>query len=110
MPHVRDVRGKTIHRCMKIDRIKDAEGRGRREWVRENEMQWDCWDALASKKWVRMESTGRVNDEGRAVSERVDLMDEFFGNVHRRCLCLFSFFGTSLRRGSASPNSSPTGG
>ena len=30
------------------------------------------WDALASSKWVRREVTGRVDDEGRAVFERLD--------------------------------------
>ena len=30
-----------------------------------------------------MEDTGRVDDEGRAVLERADLMEEFFENVHR---------------------------
>ena len=44
-----------MFRCIKINRIKDAEGRGRREWVRMNGLRWDRWDALASKKWVRME-------------------------------------------------------
>ena len=38
----------------------------------------DGWEALTSNKWVRMEDNGRVDDEGRAVSERVDLMEEFF--------------------------------
>ena len=26
-------------------------------------MRWDSWEALASKKWVRMEDTGRVDEE-----------------------------------------------
>ena len=47
-------------------------------------MRWDSWDALASKKWVRREDTGRVDDEGRDVFERVDLMGEFFGNIHHQ--------------------------
>ena len=47
-------------------------------------MRWDDWGALASKKWVRMEDTGCVDDEGRAVLERVDLMEAFFENVHRQ--------------------------
>ena len=29
----------------------------------------DSWDALASKKWVRMEESGRVDDEGRPILE-----------------------------------------
>ena len=41
-------------------------------------MRWDSWDALASKKWVRMEDSGRVDDEGRPILERVDLMEAFF--------------------------------
>ena len=42
-----------MFRCRKVIRVKDE--RGRREWARENGMRWDSWDALASKKWVRME-------------------------------------------------------
>ena len=34
------------------------------EWAKEAGMRWDSWDALASKKWVRMEDSGRVDDEG----------------------------------------------
>ena len=63
----------------KVRRVKD--GGGRREWVREAGMRWDDWDALASRKWVRMEDTDRVDDEGRAVLERVEA---FFENVHRQ--------------------------
>ena len=33
-----DTPGHIVFRCMKIKRIKDVEGRGRREWVRDNEM------------------------------------------------------------------------
>ena len=33
---------------------------------------------------MRMEDTGRVDDEDKAVFERVDLMEEFFGNIHRQ--------------------------
>ena len=58
--------------------------RGRRDWARENGMRWDSWDALASKKWVRMEKSGRVDDEGRPILERVDLMEAFFAGVHRQ--------------------------
>ena len=29
-------------------------------------MRWDSWEALASKRWVKMEDTSRVDDEGRA--------------------------------------------
>ena len=46
------------------------------------EMKWDSWDALASNKWVRMEESGRVDDEGRPILERVDLMEAFFAGVH----------------------------
>ena len=31
-----------------------------------------------------MEDTGRVDDEGKSVFERVDLMEELFGNIHRQ--------------------------
>ena len=49
-------------------------------------MRWDSWDALASKNWVRMEESGRVDDEGRPILERVDLMEAFFAGVHRQIL------------------------
>ena len=39
------------------------------------------WGALGSKKWVRVEDSGRV-DEGRPILERVDLMEAFFAGVH----------------------------
>ena len=64
-----------VFRCGKFRRVKDE--RGRREWARENGMRWDSWDALASKKWVRMEDSGRVDDEGRPILERVELMEAF---------------------------------
>ena len=67
-----------VFRCKKVRRMKDERGRGRREWARENEMSWDSWDALASWKWVRMEDSGRIDDEGRPVLERADLMEAFF--------------------------------
>ena len=69
-------------RCRKVRRVKDE--RGRRDWARENGMRWDSWDALASKKWVTMEGSGRVDDEGRPILERVDLMEAFFEGVHRQ--------------------------
>ena len=40
-------------------------------------MRWDRGGG------VRMEDTGRVDDEGKAVFERVDF-DGFFGNIHRQ--------------------------
>ena len=52
--------------------------------MRENGLRWDGWDALASKLWLRREDTGRVDDEGRSVFESVDLMEEFFENIHRQ--------------------------
>ena len=70
-----------VFQCGKVRRVKDE--RERREWARENGMRWDSWDALASKQWVRMEDSGRVNDEGRPILERVDLMEAFFAGVHR---------------------------
>ena len=36
---------------------------------------------IGIEKWVRREDTGH-EDEGRAVFERMDLMEEFFGNIH----------------------------
>ena len=47
-------------------------------------MRWDSWVALASKKWVRMEESGRVEDDGRPMLEKVDLMEAFFAGVHRQ--------------------------
>ena len=47
-------------------------------------MRWDSWQALASKKWVRMEDLGRVDEEGRPILFRVDLMEKFFAGVHRQ--------------------------
>ena len=64
----------------KVRRVRDK--RGRREWAKEAGMRWDSWNALASKKWVRMEESGRVNDEGRPIPERVDLMEAFFVGMH----------------------------
>ena len=52
-----------VFRCRKVRRVKDERGRGRREWAKEAGMRWDSWDALASKKWVRMEDSGRVDDD-----------------------------------------------
>ena len=60
-----------MFRCGNIRRVKDE--RGRRVWARENGMRWDSWDALASKKWVRMEESSRVDDEGRPIVEKVGL-------------------------------------
>ena len=63
-------------RRVKVRTVKDK--RGKRDWTRENGMRWDSWDALASKKWVRIEDSDRVDDEGRPILERVDLMEAFF--------------------------------
>ena len=65
----------------KVRTVRDE--RDRRQWARKNGMRWDSWDALASKKWVRMQESGHVDDEGRPVLERVDLMEAFFASVHR---------------------------
>ena len=73
-----------VFRCQALKRVKDIEGRGRRQWAAEDEMRWDSWDALASKKWVRRENTGRVDEEDKEVLEKVDLMEEFFENVHHQ--------------------------
>ena len=40
--------------------------------------------SLASKKRVRMEDSGRVDDEGRPILERVDLMEAFFVDIHHQ--------------------------
>ena len=73
-----------MFRCRKVRRVRDEKGRGRWEWAEEAGMRWDSWDALASKKWVRMEESGQVDDEGRPILERVDLMEAFFAGVHRQ--------------------------
>ena len=39
-------------------------------------MRWD------RKKWVRMEESGRADDESRPILEKVDLMEAFFAGVH----------------------------
>ena len=39
-------------RCRRVRRVEDKRGG---EWVRENGLRWDSWDALTSRKWVRME-------------------------------------------------------
>ena len=49
---------------MGIKMLKDI--RNRREWVRESDLRWDSWEDLALKRWVRMEDTGCVDDEGRS--------------------------------------------
>ena len=69
--------GHIVFRCGKARGVRDERGRGRSEWASENGMRWGSWDALASKKWVRMEESGRVDDEGRPILERVDLMEAF---------------------------------
>ena len=71
-----------VFRCANIRRVKDE--KGRREWARKEAMRWDSWDALASKKWVRMEDSGRVDDGGKPILEKVDLMEAFFASVHRQ--------------------------
>ena len=72
-----------VFRCRKVRRVKGE--KGRRDWARENGMRWDSWDALASKKWMRMEDSGRVDDEDRPILELwVDLMEAFFAGVHRQ--------------------------
>ena len=81
-----------VFRCRKIERVKDKEGKGRREWVREVGVRWDSWEALASKRWLRMECSGQVDDEGRPILKKVDLVEEFFiarsNHVIRRgCAC-----------------------
>ena len=45
---------------------------------------WDSWEALASKRWLRMECSGPVDDEGRPILKKVDLVEEFFANIHRQ--------------------------
>ena len=61
---------------MGIKRVKEI--RKRREWF---SLRWDRWEALASKRWVRMEDTGRVDDEGKVVFERVGSD----GGAFRKC-------------------------
>ena len=74
--------GHIVFRCREIRMVKDE--KGRREWARENDMWWDSWDALAAKKCVRMKESRRVEDKGRPMLEKVDLMERFFENIHRQ--------------------------
>ena len=60
-----------VFRSREIRRTRDVKGRDRRRWVKEEGMRWD---ALASKKWVRAEDTGQLDD----------LMEEFFRNIHHQ--------------------------
>ena len=52
--------------------------------MRDNWLRWDGWDALAAKKWVRMEDNGHVDADGRPGLKSVYLMEEFFENIHRQ--------------------------
>ena len=70
----KEVSTKTTPKTRKIHMVHDT-GKGPHGHPR---------DALASKKWVRMEDSGRVDDEGRPILERVDLMEAFFAGVHRQ--------------------------
>ena len=67
-----------VFRCSTIKRVKDQREDG------ESGLRWDSWDALAEKKWVRMEDTSHVDVEGRAVLKKVDLMEELFKNIQRQ--------------------------
>ena len=55
MPKVWEEEETPEHIVFRCGDIRVKYERGRREWARENGMRWDSWDALASKKWVRME-------------------------------------------------------
>ena len=75
--------------CGKLRRVRDERGRGRREWASENGMRWDSWDALASKKRVRMEGSGRVDNrksrfDGGRQSHLKIMYVERFGLRRRR--------------------------
>ena len=69
-----------VVRCMGITRLKDI--RGRREWVEKNDLRWDSWEELASKRWVRMEDADRVEAESSleasAIVRPKDMYLEFF--------------------------------
>ena len=82
MPEMQGKEEHIVFCCMQIRRVKDI--KGRREWVRETGMRWDRWEGMASGEWVRLEDTGRVDEEGRPVFEKVDLMEEFFANIYRQ--------------------------
>ena len=73
----------------------------RREWARENEMSWVGWDALASRKWLRMENTGRVVHEGKAVFERWRSSSETSIVRSKKSRCI-SVWCTRERRGGSS--------
>ena len=68
-----------VFRYRKVRRVKDE--RRRRERTREEGMRW----AVRMRgSGVRMEDSGRVDDEGRLALQRVDLMEKFLENVHRQ--------------------------
>ena len=71
-----------VFRCRKVERVKDKEGR--KELVREVGVRWDSWEALALKRWLRMACSGQVDDEGRPILKKVDLVEEFFANIHHQ--------------------------
>ena len=63
---------------------KGEEREGKEGMGKEERDEVDSWDTLESKKWVRMEDSGHVDNEGRPILERVDLMEAFFAGVHRK--------------------------
>ena len=63
---------------------KDQEGEGRKAKRGVGEKGRNEVGQLGYKKWVRMEESDRVDDEGRPILERVDLMEAFFAGVHRQ--------------------------
>ena len=46
--------------------------------MRKRALDWNDWDSLAAREWVRMGETGETDPEGVSVSVRVDLMEDFF--------------------------------
>ena len=75
------------------DHEKWMSGGGIRKWAKQRKRSYVEKDRLGgdrravierAMKWVRMEESGRVDDEGRPILERVDLLEAFFAGVHRQ--------------------------
>ena len=82
MPKVWRRGGNAGAHSVSVWEYKKGEGRKGKEGVGEKG-RYEV-GALASKKWVRMAESGRVDDEGRPIVERVDFMEAFFAGVHRQ--------------------------
>ena len=53
--------------------------------MRKKALEWNEWDSLAAREWVRMEEAGETDPEGNSVSVRVDLVEDFFLGKRGQC-------------------------